>query len=413
MIKWMRIALRNILKNKRRSFVTLLAIAMGFAAISIFRGYTDHTYMGLRRTAIRGEGLGHLTIFKQGWLKHGKIDPDKYMFSQEELQRIINLVEDDEDVVLASPRLHISGLVSNGFISTIFLASGVVPRHEKTIRGDTWAAMRPVKGDGLSEKKPYGVEIAQDLAGHLDLKLGTDAVVMATTLDGQMNALDIEVVGIYDTGSDATNDKYMRVPFCFAQSLYETDKVDRVVVLLDNWEKTEQVRNRLSDNLVAAELNCEIKAWNELSLFYSKVKGMFDMIFLFLFFIVLIIVVMSVINTMGMAVLERTREIGTLRALGLKQRGVGFLFAIEGAMIGFMGSILGLVINVAAWAVIRAIRPTYIPPGISSPVPLIINLVPQAMIMLMIFLVFLSLFAAILPARRAAKQNVVDALGYV
>ncbi len=334
------------------------------------------------------------------------------MFSQKELQKIIELVEHDEDVILASPRLHISGLVSNGFISTIFIASGVVPRHEKTIRGDL-AAIRPVRGDGLTEKKPYGVEMAQDLASHLDLTPGSNGVIMATTLDGQMNALDIEVLGIYDTGSAATNDKYIRVPFSFAQSLYETEKADRVVVLLDNWQKTEQVRNRLLSNLLAAGLSCEIKTWNELSLFYSKVRGLFDMIFLFLFSIVLIIVVMSVVNTMGMAVLERTREIGTLRALGLKRKGVGLLFAIEGAIIGFLGSILGLVLNVAVWGVIRAIRPTYVPPGISNPVPLIVNLVPQAMTMLMVFLVLLSLLAAILPARRAAKQNVVDALGHV
>jgi len=141
--------------------------------------------------------------------------------------------------------------------------------------------------------------------------------------------------------------------------------------------------------------------------------GMFDMIFMFLFSIVFIIVVMSTVNTMGMAVLERTREIGTLRALGLKRRGVSFLFAIEGSLLGLIGSILGVMLNVGVWAVIRAVEPTYIPPGVSTPVPLIVNLVPQTMVGLMIFLILLSLTAAILPARRAARQNVVDALGHV
>lgn len=412
MIKWTKIALRNILKNKRRTFVTLLAIAMGFAAVSLFRGYTHHTYEGLRKSAVKGEGLGHLTIYKKGWLEKGKIDPDRYMFSQEELKKITNLVEENEDVILATPQINISGLVSNGRTSTIFLAKGVIPRDDKTIKG-TWADFRPVKGESLSEKKSYGVEMAEDMANHLDLKPGSYGVVMATTLDGQMNALDIEVSGVYDTGSDATNDKYIRVPFTFAQSLYDTEKADRVVVLLDNWEKTEATRKRMESTLSGAGLACEIKTWNELSLFYSKVKGMFDMIFMFIFVIVFIIVIMSVVNTMGMAVLERTREIGTLRALGLKRRGVSLLFAIEGAMLGFLGTILGIVLNVAAWAVIRAINPTYTPPGISTPVPLIINLVPQSMFMLMVFLILLSLMAAIMPARRAARQNVVDALGHV
>jgi putative ABC transport system permease protein len=412
MIKWIKIAFRNILKNRRRSFVTLLAIATGFAAVSLFRGYADNTYWGLRQMAVRGEGLGHLTVYKEGWLKKGKVDPDRYMFSKEEIQRIIDLVEEDDDVILATPQIHISGLVSNGRTSAIFLANGVIPGDEKIIKG-SWAAFRPVKGDVLSDTRLYGVEMAEDLASHLDLKPGSNAVVMASTLDGQMNALDIEVIGLYDTGSDATNDKYLRVPFAFAQSLYDTEKADRVVVLLDDWKKTEQARTVLLNRLSEAGLPCEIRTWNELSLFYSKVKGMFDMIFMFLFFIVLVIVVMSVVNTMGMAVIERTREIGTLRALGLKRRGVGLLFAIEGAMIGLLGSLLGIVLNVAVWAIIRAVKPTYIPPGVSTPVSLIVNLVPQAMLILAIFLIVLSLIAAILPARRAAGQNVVDALGHV
>jgi putative ABC transport system permease protein len=412
MTKWIKIALRNILKNKRRSFVTLLAISIGYTAVSVFRGYTDNTYEGLRTSAIRGEGLGHLTIYKAGWIEKGKIDPDKYMFSREDIKRITDIAEEEKDVLLATPQLHLSGLVSNGNISTIFLAQGVIPRDDKTIKG-TWAAFRPVRGNVLDEKKPYGVEMAEDLARHLDVGPGADGVVMASTLDGQMNAMDIQISGIYDSGSDATNDKYMRVPFSFAQSLYDTEKADRIVVLLDDWKKTEQARTRLQGRLSRAGLKCEIKTWNELSLFYSKVKGMFDMIFMFLFSIVFIIVVMSTVNTMGMAVLERTREIGTLRALGLKRRGVSFLFAIEGSLLGLIGSILGVMLNVAVWAVIRAVEPTYIPPGVSTPVPLIVNLVPQTMVGLMIFLILLSLTAAILPARRAARQNVVDALGHV
>ena len=92
MMKWMRLALRNILRNKRRSLVTLLAIAVGFAAISLFRGYASSMYSGLKTMAIRGEGLGHLTIFKEGWLEKGKLDPEKYMFSKAEIEKISKLV---------------------------------------------------------------------------------------------------------------------------------------------------------------------------------------------------------------------------------------------------------------------------------------------------------------------------------
>ena len=411
MMKWIRLALRNILRNKRRSLVTLLAIAVGFAAISLFRGYVHNMYSGLKTMAIRGEGLGHLTIFKAGWLEKGKLDPEKYMFSKTEIKEISKLVTREQEVVLATPQINLSGIVSNGIVSTIFIAQGVIPKDDRTIKGD-WAAFRPIKGEGLNEKESFGVEMAQDLARFLDLTPGKDGVVMAPTLGGQMNALDIHVSGVYDTGSDVTNDKYMRLSFNFAQSLLDTEKADRIVVLLNDTEKTEKMRTLLMAQLTSAGIACEIKTWNELSLFYSKVRGMIDMMFLFIFCIVLVIVVMSTVNTMGMAVLERTREIGTLRALGLKRRGISMLFAVEGGLLGFLGSLIGIALHSGVWTIIRAIGPTYTPPGVSTPVPLIVSFAPQTLVLLAICLIVLSLIAAIMPARRAARQNIVNALGH-
>ncbi len=412
MMKWMTLAIRNILRNKRRSLVTLLAIGVGFAAISLFRGYVSFSYYGLQTSAIRGEGLGHLTIYKAGWLEKGKLDPEQYMFSKTEIEKITKLVTDENEVILATPQINLSGIVTNGTTSTIFIAQGVIPEDDKTIKG-AWGAFRPIKGETLNDKKTYGVEVAQDLAKFLNLAPGKDGVVMTPTLGGQMNAMDIQVSGVYDSGSDATNDKYMRFTYDFAQSLLDTKMAEKIVVLLDDTRKTEKMRNLLLTKLTSAGINCEIKTWNELSLFYSKVKGMFDMMFLFIFSIVLVIVVMSTVNTMGMAVLERTREIGTLRALGLKRRGVSLLFAMEGGLLGLFGSLIGVVLHISGWALIRAISPTYTPPGSSTPVPLIVSFVPQTLFVLTFCLVFLSLMAAIIPARRAARQNVVDALGHV
>jgi putative ABC transport system permease protein len=411
MKKWIKLAARNILRNKRRSLVTLLAIGVGFAAITVFRGYVSRVYWGLERMAIQGEGLGHLTIFKAGWLEKGKLDPDRYMFSKVETEKIMKLAMGEKEVMLATPQITLSGIVSNGSVSTIFIAQGVVPQDDRTIKG-TWTAFRPVQGEGLNEKKTYGVEMAQDLAKFLNLAPGKDGVVMAPTMSGQMNAMDIQVSGVFDTGTDATNDKYMRFPFVFAQSLLDTDKAEKIVILLDDTAKTDLMRSRLLSMLSSAGIPCEIKTWRELSMFFAKVRQMFDIFFMFVFCIVLVIVVMSTVNTMGMAVLERTREIGTLRALGLKRRGVSMLFAMEGGLLGVFGSLIGIVLHTCAWALINVIKPTYVYPGSSSPVPLQISFVPETLLGLMCCLTALSLIAAIIPARRAARQNIVNALGH-
>jgi putative ABC transport system permease protein len=412
MMKWIKLAVRNILRNKRRSFVTLLAIGVGFAAISVFQGYVNHVYYGLRVMAIHGEGLGHLRINKAGWQEKGKLEPEKYMFSKEDTQKIIKLATEENTVRLATPQIQVTGIVTNGIASTIFIAQGVVPKDDKTIKG-AWADFLPVKGQTLSDEKRYGVEIAQDLSNYLSLTPDKEGVVMAPTLSGQMNALDIKVNGVYNTGSEFSNDKFMRFNFYFAQSLLDTQSAERIVILLKDWQDTGRMRTILLAKLKAAGIDCEIRTWEDLSLFFAKQKNFLNIMFTFLFSIVLVIVVMTTVNTMGMSILERTREIGTLRALGLKRRGVSLLFSLEGALLGFFGSIIGIILHTCVWAIIRIYPPRYSPPGLAMPIDLVVDMVPWMLFILLLCFVLLSLFAAIIPARRAAKQNIVDALGHV
>jgi putative ABC transport system permease protein len=412
MRKWLKLALRNIQRNKRRSLVTLMAIAVGFSAISLFCGYTGRIYWFLKESAIRGESLGHLTIHKTGWLENGKLDPERYMFSEGELEKTRKLVATTQGVVLATPQIQVNGLVTNGKISTPFIALGVVPMDDKTIKGP-WGRLRPVQGDKLNERKIYGVEMAKELARLLSMEPGKEGVAMAPTLSGQINALDIQVSGVYDTGIAATNDKFIRFTFDFAQSLYDTKMADKIVVLLKDENKTEKMRTILHSELKNAGISTEIKTWNEMSLMYSRSKQLLDVILLFIFSIVLIIVFMSTINTMSMAILERTREIGTLRALGLKRRGVSMLFSVEGGLLGLLGSLMGIVIHFVVCFILRVFSPTYMPPSGTVPVKLWVDYIPETLFVLTVFLVFLSVLTSFIAARGAARQNIVDALGHV
>jgi putative ABC transport system permease protein len=412
MMKWVKLAFRNVLRNKRRSFVTMAAIGFGFAAIGLYYGYIHNAYAGLRTIAVRGEGLGHLRINKAGWQAKGKLEPEKYMFAQEETEKIMKLVREEKEVILVTPQILVTGMVTNGATSTVFIAQGIVPKDELIIKGD-WLMFKPREGRDISDDKIYGVQMAKDLASYLNLKTGMDGIVMAPTLNGQMNALDMQIVGIYDTGNDFSNDKFMRFNFYFAQSLLDTKSAERVVVLLKEWQDTEMMRDRLLKKLKAAGIDCEIRTWQELSLGYLKMKSYLDTVFALLASIVLVIVVMMTINTMGMAILERTKEIGTLRALGLKFKGVSILFAMEGALLGLLGSLAGIVLHSVVWVLIRLFPPNYIPPGFSEPVEMWIDMVPEMLLVLVICFIVLSTIAAIIPARGAARKNIVDALGHV
>ena len=418
MIAWIKIALRNIIKNGRRSVITILAIALGFAAVNLFNGFKEYMYNGNSEVAIFVKAQGHLTIFKKGFLEKGQLDPARYLLTSEEIHTIEQVCRENSNVMYVTPQLKVSGLITNGKISTIFIGQGIIPSAmDIFLSRITIASMKyvqkQIEGRNLEDDMPYGVGVARGLARLLDLKLGAEAVAFTNTVDCQLNALNIEVFNLFNTSSDQMNDKFMMVPFRFAQMLYDTDGGDRIAVLLSETELTESTREQLKEAFSKRGLDLDIKTWKETSEWYRKVKEMFDVIFLFLFIIVFIIVVMSVINTMSMVVLERTREIGTLRALGLKRKGVLLLFAIESSLLGILGTIWGGLLTFLGWWLVKVIKPTWVPPGISTRVFIRIEFVPQSMVYSFIILVVLCLIASLIPARRAAKKNIVDALGHV
>jgi putative ABC transport system permease protein len=416
LITWLKIGSRNLIKNWRRSLITVLAIAIGFAAVTLFGGFQRYMYNGNREAAIYAGCQGHLMVYKKGFLEKGKIDPARYLLNPAEIKAVQEICSKDPHVVLASPQLMITGLITNGTVSTIFIAQGIAPSAVDLFLTQSKHLKRlgvQFEGRKLRDDKTSGVALSKDLARLLDLKPGSMAVAMTTTADGQMNALDMEVFTFYDVPIEELKDKIMQVPFKFAQTLYDTDGADRTSILLDDYKYTEPFRDQLRIAFQQRGLDLEVQTWQEMSRWYRDVKNMFDVIFLFLFVIVFVIVVMSVTNTMGMSVIERTREIGTLRALGLKRRGVLALFAMESSLLGVCGVIGGLGLYFLGWGWVKLIKPMWVPPRISLEIPIIIEFVPEYMLYTFLFLMILCLFASLVPARRAALQNIVDALGHV
>jgi putative ABC transport system permease protein len=418
---WIKMGMRNLVKNGRRSVITTFAIAMAFATVNLFDGFASYMHHGNQNVAIYAQGSGHLAIFKRGFLEKGRMEPGKYLLSNADLETIKAICGEIGGVELAAPQLFITGLLSNGRVSTIFVAQGIVPSQRaiflsylaKMAENSPKKMSDRIEGGPLLDEKDFGVGVSRGLANLLGFKLNEDAVAMGNTAEGQMNALDAQILMIFNAGSEQMNDKLMLVPLAFAQSLYDWQGADRVAILLKDTKRTDEMRDKLTAALAAKGIDADIKTWVEMSEWYRKVKSMFDTIFQFLFVIVFIIVVMSVVNTMGMAVMERTREIGTLRAMGLRQGGVLHLFAVESVLLGIFGSIVGLVLTSVGWGIVKLLKPMWTPPGLSNKFVIWIEWVPSTLVFTTVFLMVLCLIASLLPARRAARQNIVDALGHV
>jgi putative ABC transport system permease protein len=415
-----KLALRGLMRNRRRSMVTLLAIALGFAAIVLFAGYTHNVYDGLARQSIHGELLGHLTLSKRGMRKEGKLDPERYMLTASEVSTIAKALKDEPHVVLVAPRLGLSGLISNGRASTIFIAEGIEPAAVVRLREGSLTEQERKSGMFESMKMrldPGHSEVASLSAGlveMLHLSVGGQAVVLANTLTGQANALDITLGQGFNTGNANSNDKFAFVSLDLARTLLDAEgRADRLTILLDDVNQTGAMRDALLAKLNKAGFDVEIQTWQELSDFYTQVHGMFDMIFGFIFSIVLTVVVMSVANSMGMTVVERTREIGTLRAIGLKRGGVVRLFTTESMLLTLIGCITGLLIALGVRWGINVANISYTPPNSPSPVPLLVDMDIGRTLFTFALMGAVGTLAAYLPARRAAQKDIIDALGHV
>jgi len=416
MFPWLKLAYLNLLKNKRRSLFTLGAIAFGFAAINLLGGFSNYIFNALEDGYVYARGNGHLSIFKKGFHTGGLIDPARYLLNEKELEEISTFCRQDHRILIITPQLNISGLISNGKISTIMMAEGRNRDDMKSIHHLSHgfsSKLRLFRGHELRDEPRYQIGVAKGLAGNFNLKIGDNVVVITTTADGFMNAFDANIVQTIDAPLEILDNLLVSMPLRFAQELYDTTGADRLNLLLKDGGLAYPMKKYLNQQLSTRGIDVEIYTWDQLRPSYLKIRNMFNVIFTFVFIIVLTIVALSVVNTISMAVLERTREIGTLRALGLKRSGVIRIFSLEGTLLAAVGSLCGFFLTLMGWATVTLLQPSWTPPTIPKEVPLEIHLVPWLMAVSFLAMIGLAALAAIIPARRAARLRVIEALRHI
>ena len=401
-----KLAIRNILRNKRRMTLTLLAIVSGCVALVLFGGFIDYSFWGLRETFIHSR-LGHLQVFRRGLPEAratGRLTLDRVTF-----EKLAAILAAEEQVVLFTPRVKVAGLVSNGEITAAFSGDGISPEQESELG---WSFFEVLQGELLEPGDREAIVLAGGLAEALDARPGQLLTLVTATAEGAFNALDAPLKGIFTTGQTDYDQHALLLPLALARALTYSSDVERVVVLLDRTESVPAVRSRLEEKIRRAGLELDLVSWSELAGFYHKVVRMYSGTFRFIKAIIALIVILSISNTMSMAVLERTREIGTMAALGAGSRTVLQVFLLEGLYLGLIGGALGLGTAFVAAQLINlsggiAIAP---PPGSSRGYVVLINMVPGVMVYALVTAVLSALLSALLPALRASRMPTAEAL---
>jgi putative ABC transport system permease protein len=397
-----KLALRNVFRNRRRSAITLLVIVFGAVGLILFGGYKAITFHALRESTIRNR-LGHLQIYKAGFEKAEARKPLEY--GLDDVAQLRTAVERDPRVRMTTAQITLMGLISNGDKSETFMATGVEPKQDKSM-----AAQKLVGGTDLPDGESDAVLLGRGLAASMHAKPGDYLTLMSTTTTGSLNAVDVRVAGIFMSGVKEYDDRAVKMPLAGAQQLLQTTRVEKLLVFLRDTESTSAVRA----DIERMHLPIDIKSWSELASFYHQVVMLYNGIFGFLGLIVFAIVVFSVANTIVMSIFERTREIGTLMAIGVTRGRVWRMFFLEGLMTGILGGILGVAAGALLATLINSgniMLPP--PPGYTLGYKLSILLQPPVLTTAFLISVITSTLSSILPALKASRLKVVDALGHI
>jgi putative ABC transport system permease protein len=226
----------------------------------------------------------------------------------------------------------------------------------------------------------------------------------------------VKVRGVWESGEKAYDDRFLRLALPEVQRLLDVEngEVQSVVLLLDKTENTAAVRAAIDRLIRDKRLDLEVRTWEDLALRYHQVRELFGRIFGVLTLIVSIMVVFGITNTMTMAIFERTREIGTVMALGTRRRGVISMFVLEGVTLGALGGVLGVLLGIGLAKAISAFG-IQLPPPPGSTRGFVVNIfvVPEVLIQAFRLSLVTAALASLYPAWRAARLNVVEALRHV
>lgn len=405
------LALRNIFRNRRRTLFTLTAIMIGIMALVLFDGFVRYTLWGLQESTIRN-GLGHLQLATaEDYFRTGNFDPFRYLFTnQEEIVRKLQALPEVKTVV---PQVTFSGTLASAEKSGIVMVQAVPVELSRSLL----SFRQIVAGRDLLAEDRYRVILARGVAEKIGARIGDILTMMAITRNGGLNAADLEVVGIANLGLRELDNIQVFLDLPTAMEFLDINSVPLLITVLEKTEYTGEVKATITQAFNSnSGQPLVVKGWDELADYYRQVQGFYGSLLQIIRFIIMLVVIFTIINTMTMSVFERTREIGALRALGTQKTGIIRLFLAEGLWIGLLGGSSGVLLGLVVSSLINnLLGGMYIPPPPGMAEGYQAFFAPSSATIGQNFLlaVVVAVLASLYPAYKGSKLKIAEALRYL
>lgn len=399
------IAWRNIWRNKLRSLVVILAVALGLFGILFMIGLSNGMVVQKIEASIHNE-LSHIQLHDSGFVQ----DPSLH-YSINNAATVEENIASIPGVKAVCSRIKSMAMASTAATGAGVMVNAIDPAKEKQV-SDIYEFI--TEGDYFEkESKSAPILISQKLSTKLKARLGSKIVITIQHTSGELAYGLFRVTGIYKTSNTMFDEPnvFIKKSDIIDLAGYDPSRATEIAVLLENEELTDQAVDRLKKIYPALS----VMSWKELEPLLAGLSSMMDQMSYWLLVIILIAMAFGIINTMMMAVLERTRELGMLMAVGMNKRKVFLMIMLETVLLSLVGTLGGVIagavtihytgingINFSKWA------EGYEAWGYSALVyPMLYN---SFYIGMTILVIITAIISSVYPARKALKLNPAAAI---
>jgi len=409
MLKILKLAARNLARYWRRTLLTSGLIILGVVAVLLFIAVSG-SFKSLIVGQITDSMLGHLQVHGRGYVASIDNLPLNLNMKPAAVAQVEKALAGNDTVVAWSPRLKFGAMFSNFIETTSIRLNGVLPEREAAAM--PMLAGRLVQGsaaNGLLERGK--VLIPEIIARGMKLKPGDTVVLVATNLDGSVNGQTFVVQGVLgDVTGPGGRDGYVHLEDARQLLRMTEPEVSEIAVRLEDLGALPAAKAQIAQALAGAAA-LEVHGWDQLSPF-ANIARMIDLLDVFIRVMLVGIVLIAVMNVMIMAVYERIREIGMIAAIGTPPRRILGLFLAEGALLGIVGTAIGVLLSLALVYALN-VWPVRFAFGRDQLLVLAPSLATGDALAIGGIVVIIAILASLQPAWKAARMDPIAALRHV
>ncbi len=408
-----KIAIRNLKRYKRRTFLTAFLITLGVVFVLLFVSVTG-SFKNMMIGQMTDSMLGHLQVHRKGYLASIENLPLNMNLRLQAYKKLEGILNQQPEIEAYSPRIKFGGMFSTFVETTNIRLNGIYPDRElKTV---PLLPSRVTNGGGKPLEKGE-IWIPELMAKSMKVNIGDTVVIIATNKDGSVNGKQFKVAGVLEsiTGPGG-RDGYIHIEDAMEVLRMEEMEISEVAVRLKDFSRLRSFSSKL-EGILSGELSkqgkpmFELHTWEKLSPFYN-IARMIDLMAFFIKLMLIAVVLISIMNVMIMAVYERIREIGTIAAIGTLPGKILSLFVVEGFSLGLLGVIAGNILGLIIIAIVNLSNITF-SFGRQTGLVLSAKVSPMDMLVISLIVIVISVVASLQPAFKASRMEPIKALRHV